>query len=121
MLRHPLKSMIILGALALGAAVLVQTASAGDEGEGCYRDCAPSHCDSDRCYRNERRYDSSYNSRYDYHRRYDGNRDWYRDGEWSGRRPHYVCDSDGDRCYPSEYRYWDYHEYYRRHGYHWQY
>jgi hypothetical protein len=31
----------------------------------------------------------------------------------------YACDPDGDRCYRSLSPYWDYREYYRRHGYHW--
>ncbi|MDR3526431.1 MAG: hypothetical protein P4L57_04060 [Rhizomicrobium sp.] len=115
MLRHPLKSILALGVLALGSLAIVQTASAGDE--GCYRDCAPRYCDRD-CYRSALRYDRDYDNRYD--RGYE-DRDGYRDSDWSGRGLRYVCDSDGDRCYASESRYWDYREYYRRHGYHWQY
>jgi len=34
---------------------------------------------------------------------------------------HFVCDRDGDRCYSSYAPFWDYREYYRRHGYHWNY
>ncbi|MGH6877317.1 MAG: hypothetical protein ACREHV_08060 [Rhizomicrobium sp.] len=30
-----------------------------------------------------------------------------------------VCDSDGDRCYRSASSHWNYREYYRRQGYHW--
>lgn len=46
----------------------------------------------------------------------------YHDGDRDDYRPvyrHYVCDSDGDRCYRSARGYWDYREYYRRLGYHW--
>jgi hypothetical protein len=32
-----------------------------------------------------------------------------------------VCDSEGTRCYQSYTPYWDYREYYRVHGYHWNY
>ncbi|HSM96611.1 MAG TPA: hypothetical protein VLT91_11235 [Rhizomicrobium sp.] len=57
--------------------------------------------------------DSSYRDhRYDDANYYDG----YRDRDRYGG---YVCDPDGDRCYRSHRRYWDYHEYYRRNGYHW--
>ncbi|HUO93759.1 MAG TPA: hypothetical protein VMU22_12595 [Rhizomicrobium sp.] len=34
---------------------------------------------------------------------------------------HFVCDPDGDRCYSTTAPFWDYREYYRRHGYHWDY
>jgi len=47
---------------------------------------------------------------------------YYRDGYYGdgdGYR-HLVCDSDGDRCYRSYRDCWDYREYYRRHGYHWE-
>jgi hypothetical protein len=46
----------------------------------------------------------------------------YRDEDQDDYRPayrHYVCDSDGDRCYRTNRDYWDYREYYRRLGYHW--
>ena len=32
---------------------------------------------------------------------------------------HLVCDSDGDRCYRSLSPFWNFREYYRIHGYHW--
>jgi hypothetical protein len=32
---------------------------------------------------------------------------------------HLVCDGDGDRCYPSNTRRWDFRAYYRRLGYRW--
>ena len=126
MLRFPLKSTLVLGALALVAVLWVRSASAGGGDDRCYsRYCASVYCDhdDDRCYRPESRdYD-----RRDYDRdegRYEvrRDRDGYRDSNWRGdyRRMHYACDSDGDRCYPSTSRYWDYREYYRRHGYHWQ-
>lgn len=86
------------------------------------------------------RYDSgSYNDRYD-GSRYDGDRydGRYGDDHYAGRhddgrsddgryrdrdgyygRTRYVCDPDGDRCYSSTSRTWNYREYYRRHGYRW--
>lgn len=52
---------------------------------------------------------------------YQDDRDGYwHDGDWGNGYRHYVCDPDGDRCYISSRGYWDYHEYYRRHGYRWQ-
>lgn len=54
------------------------------------------------------RYDDRYDRDY-YPSRYDG---------YDGYRG-YVCDSDGDRCYRSSGSYWNYREYYRRHGYRW--
>jgi hypothetical protein len=53
----------------------------------------------------------------------DGRRD--RSHRHRGHRRHgdyddgFVCDPDGDRCYRSDSPYWDYREYYRRHGYRW--
>jgi len=45
----------------------------------------------------------------------------YGNGYYGGyaNGPRLVCDSDGTRCYQSDRPYWDYHEYYRVHGYHW--
>lgn len=37
-----------------------------------------------------------------------------------GQTSRRLCDSDGDRCYVSQGRQWDYREYYRRHGYRWE-
>jgi hypothetical protein len=92
----------------LAVAATVQPAVAGDDGAYC--DDSGYHCyrvrrddDSD-YYRRDGYYDGGYGR--DYGRDYDGDR-------------HYVCDSDGDRCYSSRGRYWNFHEYYRRHGYHW--
>ncbi|MDE2181452.1 MAG: hypothetical protein KGJ78_00370 [Alphaproteobacteria bacterium] len=71
--------------------------------------------DGDHCYRVERYdrggyYDSDYSDRnhYRFYQDFDNDRGTYR-----------VCDSDGDRCYLSREPYWNYREYYRRHGYHW--
>lgn len=51
-------------------------------------------------------------------------RDLYRSGYFHPEKDfsgwHQVCDPDGDRCYVSRRNYWDFHEYYRRHGYHWE-
>jgi len=44
-------------------------------------------------------------------------RPWYE--ERIGYGGHLVCDSDGDRCYRSDSPFWNYREYYRRHGYRW--
>lgn len=55
---------------------------------------------------------------------------WRRDDHWWSRYDrderrdydrdrHVVCDPDGDRCYESRGWSWNYREYYRRHGYHW--
>jgi hypothetical protein len=62
----------------------------------------------------EDRYDGD-DGRYD-GRYYEGG--YYRDGDWR-HELHLVCDSDGDRCYRTHDRWWNYREYYRRHGYHW--
>lgn len=35
-------------------------------------------------------------------------------------RSNQACDPDGDRCYSTSDGYWDYREYYRRHGYRWK-
>jgi hypothetical protein len=46
----------------------------------------------------------------------------YSNGYYGGYGPgNYVCDSEGDRCYQSSSPYWDFHEYYRLHGYRWNY
>ncbi len=56
--------------------------------------------------------------------------DWRRGDHWWSRYDrddrrdyqrvhHLVCDPDGDRCYESRGWHWNYREYYRRHGYHW--
>jgi hypothetical protein len=78
-----------------------------------YRDCDSDdpcynrNCDGDDpCYRSNDRDDD----------RYGYDRDRYRT-----RYRHTVCDSDGDRCYQTYDRYWNYREYYRRHGYRWSY
>jgi hypothetical protein len=60
------------------------------------------------------------------HKHYDSYRsyDHHDRGSYGGYGGHYggyrVCDSDGDRCYGSSEPYWNYREYYRRHGYRWQ-
>lgn len=36
-----------------------------------------------------------------------------------GNGMHMVCDSDGTRCYQTTTPYWNYRDYYRVHGYHW--
>jgi len=63
-----------------------------------------------------RRYRDNYRD-YDHHDRRGDYRDSYGDGGYGGYQ---VCDSDGDRCYGSSEPYWNYREYYRRHGYRWQ-
>ena len=75
------------------------------------------YCDDSgyRCYRARRDDDDSYWNRDDWRGDRDGD---YRDRDWDWGR-HEVCDSDGDRCYSTSGRYWNYREYYRRHGYRW--
>ncbi len=106
-----------IAAAFFGCASLLTTmpASAGDIATRCGAyGCEAIHCNDtgDRCYRvsgyggyGEGRY---YRSGY---RAYGG------DGDYEGL--HTVCDSDGDRCYRSDEPYWNYREYYRRHGYRW--
>ena len=45
----------------------------------------------------------------------------YGNGYYGGYGGHLVCDSYGDRCYESSTPYWNYRDYYRVHGYHWNY
>lgn len=61
-------------------------------------------------------YDDGYRPRY--RARCDADRCDDRGGRY-GSRTFRVCDSDGDRCYYSTSPYWNYREYYRRHGYRW--
>jgi hypothetical protein len=80
-------------------------AEAGNVATRCgYDGCEAIHCNytGDRCHHVDGDYDRV------------GYRDDY--GYGYGRL---VCDSDGDRCYRSSEPYWNYREYYRRHGYHW--
>jgi hypothetical protein len=65
----------------------------------------------DSCDCGDDRYGESYRHRHRGHRRHGYGRRNYDDG--------FVCDPDGDRCYRSDGGYWDYREYYRRHGYRW--
>jgi len=55
-------------------------------------------------------YDDEDDDAYDGHPGYDGP---------PGGGRFRVCDSGGDRCYISSTPYWNYREYYRRHGYRW--
>jgi hypothetical protein len=61
-------------------------------------------------------YGNGYNGGY-YGNGYGGYGNGYYGGYGGGS--HYVCDTYGDRCYSSYAPYWDYREYYRRHGYRW--
>ena len=109
-----------IAALAAGAA---GPAHAGDYGYGysdrAYGDCSDDWRYCDRYLRDDAPY--VYRSGY-YGRRDFGHGYRYRHSHY-GRRYGYadgiVCDSDGDRCYGSSAPYWNYREYYRRHGYHW--
>jgi hypothetical protein len=98
--------------LAVSLAAITPAAHAGDDGYYPHRDYdRDSYCDS-RC--DDRDYE-----RHGYRYEEDGY-DWrYRDDDYS-RGDYRVCDSDGDRCYRSGEPFWDYREYYRRHGYHWE-
>lgn len=68
------------------------------------------------------RYDDDYDGDHPRYRKSCGSdrcRDGYDRGGYDGSRTFRVCDSDGDRCYGSTSPYWNYREYYRRHGYRW--
>lgn len=92
--------------------------------------CDAIHCNytGDRCFRVDGYRGDYYRSDYsgegdydrsDYDRGYYGPR--YRPYSYAGYGYYgrLVCDSDGDRCYRSDSPFWNYREYYRRHGYHW--
>lgn len=97
--------------------------------------CARIHCNftGDRCffidgYDDEWRYacngDCDQDDGYRDDDRYGGRRDGDCCGDYRGYynccSDGYVCDPDGDRCYESESPWWNYREYYRRHGYRWE-
>ncbi|MBV8978244.1 MAG: hypothetical protein JO261_08090 [Alphaproteobacteria bacterium] len=109
---------------ALGAAALASLPARAGGYDGCY---------GYECYRGDDGYYGGYygdgygagsyfDGGYDgdgyhggyYRDRYDG------DGHYGYGYRHVVCDSDGDRCYRTYRDCWDYREYYRRHGYHWE-
>lgn len=91
----------------LGAAVFTIASAARADDRGYYCDDGGYRCirvqNSD-----DWRSEDHWWSRYDR----DDRRDY-------GRDRHVVCDPDGDRCYESRGWRWNYREYYRRHGYHW--
>jgi len=101
----------------LAAAVIVASfatlaatapAAAGNVATRCgYDGCEAIHCNytGDRCHHIDGDYD-----------RVGYRGDDYGSGYGYGQL---VCDSDGDRCYRSSEPYWNYREYYRRHGYRW--
>jgi len=109
--------------LGLGASLMSATPAAADVAVRCGAyGCDEIHCNytGDRCYRLGNSTGYAYRARYSY-----GDGRYYRSGYRDYDRAdyddygHYVCDSDGDRCYRSPSPYWNYREYYRRHGYHW--
>jgi hypothetical protein len=79
--------------------------------------CVHIHCNStgDRCYR----YEGGYGTHRATARCYDCESDEYHAAGGDDRYPNLLCDADGDRCYPSRHRHWDYREDYRRLGFHW--
>jgi hypothetical protein len=94
------------------------TAQAGSTATRCDdKGCVHIHCNStgDRCYR----YVGDYESRHSADRCYDCENDESYSPRDEDAPPNLLCDSDGDRCYPSWRRRWNYREYYRRLGYHW--
>jgi len=109
--------------LLIGAMSIVEPAPAAADNVATR--CSSYGCEAIRCnYTGDRCY------RIDGFRRDAYESSWY--GEDYGRsyydEPYYerigyggrlVCDSDGDRCYRSDSPFWNYREYYRRHGYHW--
>lgn len=62
----------------------------------------------------------AYDEGYDHHRHYHDDGYYSRDRDDYEHGRYRVCDPDGDRCYRSSEPTWDYHEYYRRQGYHWE-
>lgn len=108
-LTHTLKLSALSSLLALSAVGLTAQSASADDFYGRVR------CDrdGDRCYRVQRDDDDYRSTRW--------RRERYDDGySYSYSDYHTVCDSDGDRCYRSRGSYWNYREYYRRHGYHWE-
>jgi hypothetical protein len=89
----------------------------GDYGRDCERYCYDR--DYDGGYRDYDRDDGYYGGYRDYDRYYPARYGGY-DGYGYRHHRHYVCDPDGDRCYRSRSYYWNYREYYRRHGYRWE-
>jgi hypothetical protein len=76
---------------------------------------------SDGSYGGEPTYDNRYDNRDDngYYGGYDDHGSGYEGDFDPYDRGQLVCDSSGDRCYSGASPYWDYREYYRLHGYHW--
>lgn len=131
-----MRNILLLASAAVALAVSGAVPSYG--GETATR-CGPNGCDrihcdetGDRCVRYSQ-YDPRYNG---YYNSYNNDRGYgYYGGEYGppdqgyygGYTPayngyygeHLVCDGDGDRCYHSSEPYWNYREYYRIHGYHW--
>ena len=123
---------LVFGASLLAGLAGATPAEAGNIATRCTSyGCEQIHCNDtgDRCYHVGGYYRSGYyrSAYYSTGDRY-GNR--YRqigyrygdDGDYGydrGYGGHLICDSDGDRCYRSDERHWNYREYYRRHGYHW--
>jgi hypothetical protein len=116
-------ALMLLPIAALAAAAASGPARAGDYGYGygyrAYGDCADDWRYCDRYLRDD--------APYYYRSGYYGGRDYGYGYRYYDRPYGYsygygygvVCDSDGDRCYSSLEPYWNYREYYRRHGYHW--
>jgi hypothetical protein len=116
-LTNALKTSALGGLLVIAAIVAnTQPARAGDD------EYSRVYCDDSgyHCYRVQRNYEDDHYRNRDYRGDapyYDNS--GYDDDYYGDRGWHYVCDSDGDRCYSSTGPYWNFREYYRRHGYHW--
>lgn len=131
-LANLMKTSVLSGLLALGAAVAMAQPAAADDYGGW-----GSYCGDYGYYCNERYRDYDYGEHYydpgrygyygddyygdDYGNWGDGDNwdNWDSDGYYGYPHWHMVCDSDGDRCYRSPGYDWDYRQYYRLHGYHW--
>ena len=140
-----MRTMLALTGVAFGLIVSASLAAPAQAEETATR-CGQYGCDHIRCYDRGDHctrysdYDSYYNgytngtSGYGYGGNYGGydnygDDDQVYDGTYGGYGSYggydsgarLVCDSEGTRCYQSYAPYWDYREYYRIHGYRWNY
>jgi hypothetical protein len=140
-----MRTMLALTGAAFGLVLSANLAAPAQAGETATR-CGQYGCDQVRCHdrgdscTRYSDYDSYYNGytngayggSYGGYDNY-GDDDQVYDGAYGGYGSGYgsyggydngarvVCDSAGTRCYQSSTPYWDYHEYYRVHGYRWNY
>ena len=144
-----MRNMLALTGAAFGLVLSASFGASAQAGEVATR-CGSYGCDQVDCHDQGNRctrysdYDSYYNGytngyyggydnyapspSYDdngYYGGYDNYAPSYDNGYYGGNdsysAAHLVCDNEGSRCYRSYAPYWDYREYYRIHGYRWNY